>query len=402
MHQLGLLLWIIAIVGAVYWGRTFDRDHLDLVGKRKYFFAISAICVLLSFGVLATKGLKMGLDFTGGTIIEVGAYKLVTVTDVESAIKDLPDVGQTHVQVGTEMIDDIEPEQGKPTQYQKVIVRITTATGDHLDPVQTDSALKKLKEKIGDLKELRTASIGPTISAELANNAVKALGIALIAQLIYIFFRFGNQVRYGVAADLALLHDLIIMLGFYSLAGEEVDSPFIAALLTIVGYSVMDSVVIFDRIRENLSDWWHEHGDDQEAPFNEIANGALCQTMSRSINTVITVIITLVAIHYFGGETLQSFSYALLVGVVAGCYSSIALASNFVVEINQRHPIKPPAHEESWEEDDEVVPEDHMEQPKPRQVARPQPKARVPQYDEEEEEDIPRSGGRRRSRGKRS
>lgn len=407
IHLLGFILWIVGLSAIVYWGRTFDRQHFDLVGKRNYFFALSAAFVVLSLGVLFTKGLKYGLDFTGGTILELGAYKQVTVADVENSLKSLPDIGQLQIQVGTELIDDPSPVAGEPPKYQKVIVRVTTSSGDHLSPTQSDEALKQLKVGIGDFKELRTASIGPTISGELTQNAIKALGFALVAQLLYIFFRFGNQVRFGIAADLALIHDLIIMLGFYSLAELEVDSPFIAALLTVVGYSVMDSVVIFDRIRENLMDWWNEHGDDQEAPFDEIANASLCQTMSRSINTVVTVLITLVAIHYFGGETLQNFSYALLVGLVAGCYSSIFLASNLVVAINKKHPIAPPAHQSaSWYEDeDEVVPEHHMEpEPSaPRVKKVPKPQQRVaPQTDDEVEDVMPQSSGRRRSRGKRS
>ncbi len=290
-HYLGLFLWIVAIIGMVYWGQTFDRKHYDFLGKRNIFFALSTVLVLLCVGTIATKGLKMGLDFSGGTIFELGSYKQVEGGTIETALSDFPEIGQVHVQLGTDMVKDLQPEEGKPTEFQKVIIRLTMADGSHLNPEQTKEALAHLHTKLGDFKELRTASIGPTISGELAGNAVKALGIALIAQLVYIFFRFSNQLRYGLAANLALLHDLIIMVGFYSLAGKEVDSPFVAALLTVVGYSVMDSVVIFDRIRENLNVWWEEHGEEKEAPYNQIVNESLCQTMSRSITTMATVLV---------------------------------------------------------------------------------------------------------------
>jgi preprotein translocase subunit SecF len=387
MNYLGLGLWIIGLIALVYWGQTFDRKHYDFLAKRKLFFGLSAIFLAISIFTLATQGLKKGLDFTGGTIFELGAYKQVTPTQVEDTLKDFPGLGEVHVQVGTDMIDDPTPDEGKPNQYQKVIIRLTLADGSHLDPIKTKEALEHIKGKLGDIKELRTASIGPTISGELTANALKALAFALIAQLIYIFFRFGNQVRYGLAADLALLHDLTIMAGFYSLAGKEVDSPFVAAVLTVVGYSVMDSVVIFDRIRENLNEWWGEHGEDKEAPFEHIVNVSLGQTMSRSINTVVTVLITLIAIHYFGGETLQNFSFALLVGIVGGGYSSVGLASPIVAAINKKYPVQPPDRS-NWYDTDEVVPEHHMGEdddigPDPGEM-------------------LPRSAGRRRSRGKRS
>ena len=385
-HYLGLFLWIVAIIGMVYWGQTFDRKHYDFLGKRNIFFALSTVLVLLCVGTIATKGLKMGLDFSGGTIFELGSYKQVEGGTIETALSDFPEIGQVHVQLGTDMVKDLQPEEGKPTEFQKVIIRLTMADGSHLNPEQTKEALAHLHTKLGDFKELRTASIGPTISGELAGNAVKALGIALIAQLVYIFFRFSNQLRYGLAANLALLHDLIIMVGFYSLAGKEVDSPFVAALLTVVGYSVMDSVVIFDRIRENLNVWWEEHGEEKEAPYNQIVNESLCQTMSRSINTMATVLVCLIALHYFGGESLQNFSFALLVGIVGGGYSSIALAGPIVVAINNKYPARPPENAGNWYDTDEVVPEDHMEGGD----------------DDYEDMSLPRSSGRRRSRGKRS
>lgn len=398
MHYLGLLLWILAIAGLVYWGQTFDKKHYDFIGKRKLFFGMSTVLMVGSFVILFTMGMKKGLDFTGGTIFELGSYKTVTPEQVEKGLEDYPGLGQVHVQVGSGTVKDASPEDGKPAEYQKVIVRLTLEDGTHLDPEQTQACLAHLKAKLGDVKELRTASIGPTISGELTNNALKALGLALLAQLVYIFLRFGNQVRYGIAADLALLHDLVLMCGFYALAGLEIDSPFVAAILTVVGYSVMDSVVIFDRIRENLNEWWAEHGEDKDPPFEDIVNASLCQTMSRSINTVVTVLICLIAIHYFGGESLQNFSFALLVGIVGGGYSSVGLASQFLVSINKKYPVQPPDRS-NWYDTDEVVPEDYMEDDDTVQ-RKPSRRAAAP-VEEVEESEMPRTPGRKRSRGRR-
>lgn len=174
---------------------------------------------------------------------------------------------------------------------------------------------------------LREERIGSTITGELQMNAIMALVITLGLQLIYIYFRFGGQMRFGVAADLALLHDIIIMVGLYALFGRQVDSPFIAALLTVTGYSVMDSVVIFDRIRENLR-------ITKNASFAEVVNLSVNQTMTRSINTTLTPVLTLLAIYFFGGSTLQNFAFALLVGIMAGAYSSICLASPLLIDID--------------------------------------------------------------------
>jgi preprotein translocase subunit SecF len=407
VQYLGLVIWIIALAGLVYWAQTFDKKNYDLLGKRKYFFALSATLLIISVGSLATKGLKKGLDFSGGTILELGSYQQVTTSQVQDALKGFPGLGGVAVQVGTGMIEDPKPDEGKPSQYQRVIIRLSLEDGSPLQPSTTQECLASLKTGMGDFKELRTASIGPTISGELTRNATKALLLALGAQLIYLFLRFGQQIRYGIAADLAMIHDVTIMLGFYSLSGREIDSPFIAALLTVVGYSVMDSVVIFDRIRENLNDWWAENGEDKEAPYEEVVNASLCQTMSRSANTTLTTLITILAIYYFGGSTLQNFAFALLVGIVGGAYSSVGLASPILCAINAKHPATPPA-KGNWYDTDEVVPEDYLEddeeyhEPQPRRQAQQQRQRPLPPAsDAAGEDEMPRSSGRKRSRGRR-
>lgn len=404
MHYLGLVLWIVSIVAVVAWGQTFKKRSYDLMGLRKYFFALSALVTLLAVGSLVTNGLKKGLDFTGGSIIEVGAYKQTSVTEVNQAMAKFSSpqfkVGSAAVQTGTELVTDPVPEEGKPDKYQRVILRLTNEQGTQLEPAQTREVFDHLQGELGDLKELRTASIGPTISGELTNNAAKALLLALGLQLVYIFFRFGNQLRYGLAADIGLVHDVVIMLGVYSLSGREIDSPFIAALLTVVGYSVMDSVVIFDRIRENLNNWWEVNGEDEDAPYERIVNESVNETMTRSINTTLTTLLTLLTIFYFGGETLQNFAFSLLVGIVCGAYSSICLASPLLVEINKKYPAKPPTASAWGSVDDEVVPEDFLEDDDDYVAPKkPQKQISSPKL---VEDDVPSTGGRRRQRGKRS
>lgn len=396
MEYIGLVFWLIGLTVVVRWAQTFDRKHYDLLGKQKYFIGASVIFCLIAAITLSTQGLKKGLDFSGGTIFELGSYKEVTTTEVADTLADFPGLGSVAAQVGTGLINDPHPTEGQPDKYQKVIVRLTLEDGSPLDPTTTRAALDHIEDKLGGLKELRTASIGPTVSAELTENAVKALLIALVGQLVYLYFRFGNQIRYGLAANLAMLHDVLIMLGFYALAGREIDSPFVAALLTIVGYSVMDSVVIFDRIRENLNDWWAEHGEDKTAPFDELVNVSLCQTMTRSANTTLTSLISLLAIYYFGGETLQNFAFALMVGILGGAYSSIGLAAPMLCWINKKYPIEPPSSS-TWYDTDEVVPEDHMESDDEVRPSRRTARAAAPMVDDE----APRTSGRRRSRGRR-
>ncbi|MGE0491535.1 MAG: protein translocase subunit SecF [Vulcanimicrobiota bacterium] len=329
MEYISLIFWIVALIGLVAWGQTFKTRQYDLVGSRHIFFGISAVILLVALGSLATRGLNWGLDFTGGTIIEAGSYKQVTPDEVRQALKGFEGIGGTTVQVGAGMVEDQAAAEGEPTQYQKVLVRVSKEGGQPLATEEAKALFDHLSQQLGTLKELRIASIGPTISGELARNAVLAVVLALVLQLVYIFIRFGSQMRYGVAADVALVHDVIIMVGIYSLAGREVDSPFVAALLTVVGYSVMDSVVIFDRIRENVQLRRH-------VPFDKLVNESVNQTMTRSINTTLTTLVTLIGIYYFGGSTLRDFAFALLVGIGSGAYSSICVASPVLVEIDKR------------------------------------------------------------------
>jgi preprotein translocase subunit SecF len=332
-----LLIWVVALAALVMWGQTFRTRHRHLMRHKAIMFSISGLFLLVAIGSLATKGLNYGLDFTGGTIMEIAAYKQVNVDEVQAVLADFktPPLGDKVVQVGADMVPDTD---GK--LYQRVVVRVTRAdsmvngtdVGKQLQNDEPKALYDALAAKLGEVKQLRIASIGPTISKELKSTALTAVVAALLVQLFYIFLRFGNQLRFGLAADLSIIHDVVIMVGLYSLAGRQLDSPFVAALLTVAGYSVMDSVVIFDRIRENIA---LNAETEQQKPFEEVVNESVNQTMTRSINTTMTVIITLLAIYFFGGETLQNFAFALLIGITSGAYSSICVASPLLCIIDK-------------------------------------------------------------------
>jgi len=328
---ISLLLWVVGLTAVVIWGQSFRRKPRNLMGNLAPYLVLSAIIVSIGVGSIAVKGLNYGLDFTGGTILELGVYKKINVDEVQKAIADFkqPELGDRLVQVGDTMVPD---DEGK--LYQRLVVRVTRAQasadgGKQLTNQEPGVLRDHLKAKLGDLKELGISSIGPTVTGELRYHAFLAMTIALVVQAIYIFMRFGFQWRYGIAADIAIVHDIIVMVGLYSLAGRQIDSPFVAALLTVAGYSVMDSVVIFDRIRENDKFYGGKKA------FPEVVNESVNQTMSRSVNTTLTVLITLLAIYFFGGSTLQNFAFALLVGITAGAYSSVFVASPMLILIDR-------------------------------------------------------------------
>ena len=337
-----LIAWLVALSGLVYWGQSFRHRQRDIMGHMYSWFAVSGVLLLVSIVSLATKGLNYGLDFTGGTIIELAAYQPTSVTDVQRYLSefDAPKLGDQMVQVGADMVPD---EEGKPSR--RVVVRVTREVpledgGKELRDKEPQALYDFLAGKLGEVRQLRLASIGPTVTGELRFNAILAMVIALVAQCLYIFFRFGFQIRFGLAADLAIVHDVIIMVGLYSLAGRQLDSPFVAAILTVAGYSVMDSVVIFDRIRENLV-------AKKNQDFAQVVNDSVNQTMTRSINTTMTVIITLLSIYFLGGGTLQNFAFALLVGITSGAYSSIFVASPLLILIDRWVKSRPVEEEET-------------------------------------------------------
>ncbi|QQS21387.1 MAG: protein translocase subunit SecF [Candidatus Moraniibacteriota bacterium] len=289
----------------------------QLIRKRKYFYAFSLLISLASILALATWGLKLGIDFKGGTLLEVSwdGKKVPDRAVIEDAMKKVPRVESLIVQ---------------PSGEKRTLIRYAAS-----DEALNEAVFAELKKKDAAVTLIRSEFIGASVSESIKRNAVIALFLAVIGIILYIAWAFRGVSRpvsswhYGIQATVALAHDILITLGVFSFLGKffgvEVGAPFIAALLTILGYSVNDTIVVYDRIRENLL----RSGGHED--FESVVNRSLNQTIARSFNTSFTVIIVLIAISIFGGESIRSFSVALLVGVAAGTYSSIYIATALLV-----------------------------------------------------------------------
>lgn len=286
---------------------------MNIIGNRKIFYVFSGTLVLASVVSLAVFGLKLGLDFTGGTLAEIEFKESRPSNDeILKAIESL-NLGSVSIQ---------------PSGERSAILRLKDIDeATHQKIVSTINAKWQMEEK-------RFESIGPTIGAELKRKAIFAIILAAALIILYIAWAFRKVSRpvsswkYGVCAVLALIHDVTIPTGAFSLLGHfrgvEVDGLFITALLTILGFSVHDTIVVFDRVRENLK-------NAPKEKFEETVNASVNQTISRSINTSLTVLLVLLAIYFFGGETVKNFALALILGVSFGTYSSIFIASPLLV-----------------------------------------------------------------------
>lgn len=314
LHAIEMAISAAILIAICIWAQSFRKKQRNIIGSRLYFFIFSAIIISVSLFSLFGKGLNYGLDFTGGTIIEVSFKNTITSEEIRNSIIQVePSLQEAVIQV---------EQNVKPGEETDALIRTKELTNE-----KAKTVIGKLNETFKDVTIKKQETIGPVVGQELKKKAILALVLALLFQLIYITFRFGNQMRYGFAADIALAHDLIIMIGIYSLVGRPVDSPFIAAILTVIGYSVMDSIVIFDRIRENSK-------MVAKGTYEQIVNISVNQTMTRSINTLMTVLLCLFALYFFGGNTLKNFAFALLIGVTCGAYSSIFVASPLCVIID--------------------------------------------------------------------
>jgi preprotein translocase subunit SecF len=288
----------------------------QLIQKRKYAYWFSGILTALSIAALAFWGLKLGIDFKGGTLMEVrfAQDEVPQVQEVQPALEGL----------------GVKSLVIQPSGDRGMIIRYL-ASDDHAN----EQVLEKLKGFDENVEQVRTDFIGASVSSQIKKNAFTALATALVGIALYIAWAFRKVSRpvsswhYGIQAIVALFHDLIITLGVFALLGHffdvEIDAAFIAALLTILGFSVHDTIVVYDRIRENLI------RSSSKEDFEVIVNRSLNETLARSLNTSLTVIIVLLAIVLFGGESIRYFALALLVGVVVGAYSSIYVASALLV-----------------------------------------------------------------------
>lgn len=291
---------------------------MDIIGKKNLYFLISGIIIIPGLISLFLWGLKFGIEFTGGSRLEYSKDAKLKVERIviEKILKD-----------NTALAHTIAIEENS--------VSLRT------DPLSTDKKNKidkAVKKEYKTLKEKSFETVGPSIGSETKNNAIKAVLFASVAIALYIAFAFREvsklvtSWKYGVCAIAALLHDVLVVAGVFSFlghfAGVEVDSLFITALLTVMGFSVHDTIVVFDRIRENLK-------KSINVPFEKIVNNSILETLNRSLNTSLTVVLMLFALLLFGGASIYWFVVALLIGIVSGTYSSIFNAAPLLVVWNE-------------------------------------------------------------------
>lgn len=285
-----------------------------IIQKRKYFYIFSVTFFIMSVMALSLWGLRLGIDFQGGTLMEVRFSESIEKQKLEESLSNL-ELQSTSIQQG---------------ENNSFLIRYLSS--DEIKNEQVRSALIGIHESA---EIIRTDFFGSSVSKELTEKAIEAVIVASVVIALYIAWAFRKLSRpipswqYGLGALIALLHDVVITLGVFSFLGNfygvEIGIPFIAAILTVLGYSVNDTIVVYDRIRENLL----RHSGKED--FESIINRSVLETIGRSINTSMTVVVVLLAIIFFGGSTIFAFSLALLTGVVIGTYSSIFVASALLV-----------------------------------------------------------------------
>lgn len=299
--------------------QNLPKIRFDILKRSKLWFAISLLIIIPGIFCMFTKGFNFGIDFTGGTIIEMEFQQEVTLPQVRDVLREY-NLDNATIQLSGD-VSNVEASKD-------VMIR----TMD-LEENDRKAVMASLKDEIGDYTVLREEKVGATIGGELITDALMATVISWILIILYVSYRF--EWRFGVAAILTLIHDVLIVLSVFSFLQKQVDSSFVAAILTIIGYSINDTIVIFDRIRENQRLHFKRGGD-----LNEMANRSIYQTLTRSLYTVFTVLFTTFALYFFGGDTTKDFSFALLIGFFSGSYSSIFVASPLWVVLKNRFPAK--------------------------------------------------------------
>ena len=275
----------------------------SIVKNYKIFFSITIIFLLIGFGSIVTRGFNLGIDFTGGSIVDLTFENPVNVAQVRDVLKE-HDMGNSIIQ--------LENSDGK-TEANSVLIRTGVVEDTELRATMND-----LQSKLGNYQIQRVEQVGATIGSELVQQAAMAIVLSWVLMIAYITFRF--EFKFAIAAIIALIIDVLVVLSYFSLFQMEMDSSFVAALLTVVGYSVNGTIVIFDRIRENLK--IHRRSES----LGEMVDNNIWQCMTRTIYTVATSLFAIVSIFLFGGETIHNFSFAMLVGFASGAYTSIFLA----------------------------------------------------------------------------
>ncbi len=288
---------------------------MNIIGRKNWYFGLSLLVIITGIIAIFLWGLNLSIDFTGGS-------RLTLL--INNAVDD------NQIQVIEKIL---EKEKIKVAVIEKSNKLIFVRTSP-MDQGQNNKFIKILSKEFSDVKEQEFETIGPVIGQETTLNALKAVGIASIMIILYITWSFrqvpspASSFRFGVCAIIALMHDVLVVVGAFAILGHffnvEIDSLFVTAILTVIGFSVHDTIVVFDRIRENL----RKKGSSN---FSETVNDSILQTIDRSLNTSLTVVLVLITLLLFGGESIRWFVVALLIGITAGTYSSIFTASPLLV-----------------------------------------------------------------------
>jgi len=285
------------------------KSDIQFINYFRIFIFISLILIIISIGSIFYKGLNFGVDFKGGTLIELR---------VENTEIGIGDVRQSFIKMN---LGDVNVKKfGKGKDYLIKFEQTDKNKENFIENIKT----KLSKNLAGNFSFRRVENVGPKVSGELLRSGLIAIVLSLSAMLIYIWIRFEWQ--FSLGAIIALIHDVIITIGFFSILEFEINLSIVAAVLTIVGYSMNDTVVIFDRVRENLKKY-------SSKTINEISNLSINETLSRTIITSLTTLLALLSIFFFGGKILHGFSFAMILGVIFGTYSSIFIANPILMKL---------------------------------------------------------------------
>jgi preprotein translocase subunit SecF len=288
------------------------KTNIDFMGKRKFAFVVSAVLMVLSVVALTTRGLNFGLDFTGGTLIEVSFPTDADTELVRNNLReaDLSDAVVQTFGAATDIVVRVPPREGEEEESSAELSTVV---------------LQALQEGVeGEVVMRRVEFVGPQVGEELAEQGILAVVYALIGIFLYVMMRF--QWRFSAGAVAALVHDVLITMGIISLVHVEFDLTVVAALLAVIGYSLNDTIVLFDRIRENFPRM------RKSSPV-DVVNTSVNQTLARTLMTSGTTLLVLIALFIFGGEIIHAFAFTLIVGVVVGTYSSIYVASSTLLAL---------------------------------------------------------------------
>ncbi len=282
---------------------------MDVAGNRRNWFKVSGVILLISLFFLVFQGLNLGVDFTGGILMQVAFEREVTSGEVLEVLSK-PELGD--LDLGASFVQPVDLI-GEKEDLNIMMIRTRPLETEEISRVMT-----ALQDSFGQVQDMERAYVGPDIGREISRQAVLAMIIACILIVVYVSIRF--EYKFAIAAILALIHDTVIVLGVISITGMELNRPFIAAILTIIGYSINDTIVVYDKIRENLQ---IKKGNET---ILEVVNKSIKQTIRRSINTSVTTLFVVTTLLIFGAPVIRSFSLALFVGVIVGTYSSIFIA----------------------------------------------------------------------------